>query len=134
MKQRILIAFDGVLHSYSSGWKGAATVPDMPNPQAIEFLRSLLEHPEMEVVIWTSRALESNQEEGSALSGAEAIQRWLNLHGMSWEEIGQIVITAEKLPAHMMIDYRAFAFEGNFPSIESIEDFQPWHQRSDTHD
>ena len=35
----ILLDFDGVIHSYTSGWKGAGVIPDPPVPGAIDFLR-----------------------------------------------------------------------------------------------
>lgn len=40
------IDFDGVLHSYKSGWQGARNIPDPPVPDAIPWLRSLLSDPD----------------------------------------------------------------------------------------
>ena len=42
----LCIDFDGVLHSYSSGWKGARNIPDPPVTGAIEWLDSLVEDGE----------------------------------------------------------------------------------------
>src|SRR5882672_3079773 len=39
MRKPILcLDFDGVLHSYSSGWKGADVIPDAPTPGMAAFL------------------------------------------------------------------------------------------------
>ena len=37
-KPIICLDFDGVIHSYTSGWKGAAVIPDPPVPGALEFI------------------------------------------------------------------------------------------------
>ena len=38
----LAIDFDGVLHSYSSGWKGSRNIPDPPVDGAIEWLNGLV--------------------------------------------------------------------------------------------
>lgn len=42
-KKIIAVDFDGVLHSYISGWKGARNIPDPPTPGAIRWLSIMLE-------------------------------------------------------------------------------------------
>ena len=37
-KPTLCVDFDGVIHSYISGWKGADVIPDPPVPGAIEAL------------------------------------------------------------------------------------------------
>ena len=38
MRKPILcLDFDGVLHTYSSGWKGADVIPDPPTPAVADF-------------------------------------------------------------------------------------------------
>ena len=32
MKQTVVFDFDGVIHSYKSGWRGASIIPDPPVP------------------------------------------------------------------------------------------------------
>ena len=60
-KPILCVDFDGVIHSYASGWKGADAIPDPPVPGAMEFLREALRH--FRVSIFSSR---SNQPGGIA--------------------------------------------------------------------
>ena len=41
----LCLDFDGVIHSFKSGWKGATNIPDPPVEGAIDWLRSLLGRP-----------------------------------------------------------------------------------------
>ena len=42
----ICVDFDGVIHSYKSGWRGVAVIPDPPVPGAIEWLECHLPVPD----------------------------------------------------------------------------------------
>jgi hypothetical protein len=42
-KPALVLDFDGVIHSYTSGWKGADVIPDPPTPGAREAIRTLRE-------------------------------------------------------------------------------------------
>ncbi len=124
MKKTVLCDFDGVLHSYTSGWKGAEIIPDPPNAGAMEWLDLMIEDPEIELVIWTSRV--HGDENGR---GEQAIRNWLFLHGLSEDKSEEIDITSDKRPAVLMIDDRGFQFEGFFPGPQSIKDFEPWSSK-----
>ncbi|MEM1416561.1 MAG: hypothetical protein AAGH15_16740 [Myxococcota bacterium] len=121
MENRIVcLDFDGVLHSYSSGWQGAGRIPDPPVPGAMEFLANLLNLPGFEVAIFSSRS--------SHKDGIRAMTRWLEEHfteydgfsARNWQRLEAIRWPTVKPPAHMTIDDRAFAFEGTFPSMVDI--------------
>ena len=72
-KPTLVLDFDGVLHSYTSGWKGAAVIPDPPVPGALEFVVRALER--FEVAVLSSR---SHQ-----WGGRGAMKRWLHNH-LTW--------------------------------------------------
>ena len=66
-KPILCLDFDGVIHSYTSGWGGAGQVSDPPVEGAVDFIISAMEH--FEIHIFSSR---SNQE-----GGIRAMQMWL---------------------------------------------------------
>jgi len=69
-KPILCLDFDGVIHSYTSGWKGADVIPDPPVPGAMEFITTAIDY--FDVHIFSSR---SNQ-----LGGIVAMQKWLAKH------------------------------------------------------
>lgn len=115
----IAVDFDGVIHSYTSGWKGAAVCPDPPVPGAIAFVREALGR--FAVAIYSTRA--------DTDEGANAIVDYLLRHGLEPELIPLLVITSGKPKAVLYIDDRAYCFGGVFPSLDLIEAFQPWNKQ-----
>lgn len=112
-RKSVAVDFDGVIHSYVSGWEGADVISDAPVPGAIDFLNELAEH--FTVVIFTTRA---------AHEGApEAISDWLTEHGFSPDSY---TITATKGPAIFYLDDRAWRFRGVFPTMQQIRRAYPW--------
>ena len=118
-KKTICVDFDGVLHSYTSGWQGADVVSDDPVDGAMEWLCDLLNYG-FDVCIYSSR---SGQE-----GGIQAMQEWLCAHGMALY-IHELRFPVEKPPAHLTIDDRAICFEGVFPTMDEIDTFKPWNKR-----
>lgn len=152
-KPILCLDFDGVLHSYSSGWKGARRIPDPPVPGALEFVVGALER--FQVAILSSR---SHQ-----WFGRFAMQRWLHRHLVAaagadydttpewWRwRIGQSAFAdpwidevryaaglvvreiqwpLHKPPAMVTIDDRAITFTGEWPALEYLKAFKPWNAR-----
>lgn len=125
-KKLLCVDFDGVIHSYTSGWKGATIIPDPPVPGAIEWLYQACKV--FRVCIYSSR---SNQE-----GGIEAMQNWLRecigefdntfiAYG-EWEN--EIEWPTSKPPAFLTIDDRAITFTGEFTNVEELAKFQPWYK------
>ncbi len=150
-RQRILVDFDGVLHSYESGWQGARTIADPPVPGAISWLCHTVS--QIDVAILSSR---SHQ-----FGGRWAMKRWLRKHAAKhfyethdglmgmWKAIGfrpgmdpvqdecrhaanQLVKLIQwpkyKVPSLLTIDDRAICFDGAFPRVAAIKEFKPWNR------
>jgi hypothetical protein len=125
-KPILCLDFDGVLHSYSSGWKGADVIPDAPVPGALEFIRAAQEH--FHISIFSSR---SGQQ-----GGRLAMFQWLRKHASEkWGEREAFLVLIgvefphEKPPAFVSIDDRAICFEGLFPDPKALLGFKPWNKR-----
>ena len=112
-KKRICFDFDGVIHSYTSGWKGADIIPDPPVKGAKEVIDELISK-HYEIVIFSTRA--------RIVQGYNAIQEYLNKYNIEFD-----MITSDKIPAFVYIDDRAICFNGDMPGlIEQIDTFVPW--------
>ena len=126
----LCLDFDGVLHSYRSGWKGATKILDPPVEGAIEWLRSLLGRPvnentrlrylDFRVAIYSARSRH--------LFGRRAIKKWLMKHNLKKSEIKLIDFPLMKPQLYLQIDDRALTFTGTFPTADEMKNFRPWHQ------
>jgi hypothetical protein len=116
MKQTLILDFDGVMNSYTSGWKGADVIPDDPVPGTKEAVAKLRER--FIVMVVSSR---SHQE-----GGIEAIKAWLAKHDIVVDDV-----PAHKPPHVCTVDDRAFRFEGDWNAvIEGIDAAcVPWNKK-----
>lgn len=114
----ICVDFDGVIHSYDSGWKGADVIPDNPVPGSIDWLNAMLDEDGIRPVIYSSRSKDP--------LGVAAMKDWLGAHGARVEELE---FPTQKPAAYLTIDDRAFAFQGWFPTAEEIREFKPWNKK-----
>lgn len=117
----ICVDFDGVLHHYRTGWQGVDKITDTPVPGAIPFLIDLVSDPRFTCCIYSSR---SKEEEGIL-----AMRQWLLEYGLPPSVLREIQFPTQKPAAYMTIDDRAICFEGNFPTLEDLDAFQPWTRR-----
>lgn len=124
--------FDGVIHSYTSGWTSADHVADSPVPGAIDFLRRASEH--FTVAVYSSRSHQSG--------GLNAMQQWLAEHmhnvknypeskpgemiDVTW--FSKIIWATSKPSAMISIDDRAITFTGAWPDMRDLIDFRPWNK------
>lgn len=117
-KLTVAVDFDGVIHSYTSGWKGAANLPDPPVEGAIAWLNKL--DKRFSVAILTTRA--QTQE------AVDAIEDYLIEHGYKGS---MPLITDRKIPALMYVDDRGWRFDpkkGGFPDVDKIQSMKPWNK------
>lgn len=116
MKKTVVFDFDGVIHSYTSGWKGDSVIPDPPVPgikEAIDEIRDA----GYEVVVVSTRC--------ATVQGQGAVRGWLLDHGI---EVDGVMM--KKPPAICYIDDRAICFDGNAGTLlERIQTFKPWNKK-----
>lgn len=132
-KPILSVDFDGVIHSYSSGWQGVDVIPDPPVPGAIDFLRRASEH--FTVAIYSSRSHQTG--------GLNAMQQYIAEHAHDIRQYphvqpGDVIDTTwmhrllwptNKPSAFLSIDDRALQFTGHWPEIAEMQAFQPWNKR-----
>lgn len=129
----LCLDFDGVLHSYTSGWKGAHFIPDPPVPGAMAFLIEAVKF--FDVQIFSSRS----HQEGGVIAMRTWVDYWLEKE-YGWDKGVEAVTDAngvrnnvtfptQKPPAMITIDDRALTFDGTWPSIESLKAFKPWNKK-----
>jgi len=112
----LCLDFDGVCHSYSSGWKGVDVILDPPVDGLASFIRSASLH--FDVQIFSSRSSNS--------SGIDAMKAWFD----KWMPLESLLLTfpSEKPPATVGIDDRVLTFSGTFPDVVSLKKFVPWNK------
>ena len=110
LPRTVCLDFDGVLHSYRSGWRGAETIPDPPihgTREAVERLRQ-----SYRVVVYSARC--------RSPEGRRAVENWLRKHEITVDEVCD-----HKPPALVYVDDRAIPFRGNWDqTIADIRQFR----------
>lgn len=116
MKRTVVFDFDGVIHSYVSGWKGEDIILDPPVDgikEAIEDIRN----SGYEVIVVSTRC--------ASCKGKTAILNWLQKYGIAVDGVCK-----EKPPAICYIDDRAICFDGKTENLlYKIKNFVPWNRR-----
>lgn len=113
MKKTIVFDFDGVIHSYKSGWQGVNVISDEP-VDGIKEVIDELRNKNYEVVIVSTRSADIN--------GKNAMEEWLVKYNIVVDKISDI-----KPPALVYIDDRAITFDGNTDGlVEKICAFRSW--------
>jgi hypothetical protein len=109
-RRTVCLDFDGVLHSYRSGWCGSAIIPDPPIHGTRESVARLRQ--QFRVVVHSSRC--------HVEAGRRAVQSWLQKHGIVVDDVCE-----HKPPAHVYVDDRAVRFCGNWDElIDEIRQFR----------
>lgn len=112
-KKTVAFDFDGVIHSYESGWQGVDVIPDPPVPGIKKVIDNLREDG-YNIVIYSTRC--------SQESGRKAIIDWLDKYNIHVNDI-----SAEKPVAFCYVDDRAINFRGRTDKLyQQIIDFKSW--------
>ena len=125
-KPILCLDFDGVIHSYISGWKGADVIPDAPVAGAFQFIVDA--STAFDVQVYSSRSHQPG--------GIDAMRAWFK----KWDETpGDHATTTcasllisfpdHKPSAMISIDDRSLLFEGTWPRVDDLRKFQPWNKR-----
>lgn len=132
-KPILCLDFDGVLHSYTSGWQGATVISDPPVPGAIAFLYEAILH--FDVCIYSSRS----HQPGGIDAMMDWIAKWEGVWIAEQQRAGRpqartslllnIRFPTEKPSAFLTIDDRALTFTGEWPSMAVLLAFKPWNKR-----
>lgn len=113
-KPTVIFDFDGVIHSYTSGWQGVTNIPDPPVPGIKEALQEI--RKEYRVVVVSTRCFQPG--------GIEAIKKYLAKYGIEVDEV-----TDKKVPAILTVDDRTICFDGKPERLlEKIKNFKPWNE------
>lgn len=130
-KPILCLDFDGVIHSYTSGWQGMGVCDDPPVPGTLKFLLEATRH--YRVHVYSSRS--------RSIRGRRAMRRYFRRHfripltfspnhDHDWLDEA-IEMPWFKPPALLTIDDRALTFTGNWAdfSPKILKGFQPWNKR-----
>ena len=114
-KQTVCMDFDGVIHSYKSGWQGAENCPDPPVPgirEAVAEIRAA----GYELVVCSTRC--------ATHAGWLAVCNYLKTHNIDVDDI-----VKDKPPAIVYIDDRAICFDGHPETLlGKVRSFKPWNK------
>jgi hypothetical protein len=126
----LLLDFDGVIHSYISGWQGVDVIPDPPVTHAwrkkgsnhvydsIDWVTNLVLSDLFKVCIYSSRSKDP--------AGVTAMKVWLLDWGMEHRVLDLIKFPTTKPAAFLTVDDRAIKFEGEFIPADKLIKFRTW--------
>lgn len=131
----ICVDFDGVIHSYKSGWQGVSNIPDPPVEGAIEWLEQHLPIPDAVCAMapkHTGPIVQIYSSRSKSWRGRRAMKRWFVKHGLHSAYITDKILKfpIKKPPAFLTIDDRAICFNGTFPTKDEMLSFKTWYGRS----
>lgn len=153
----LCLDFDGVIHSYTSGWKGASVIPDMSVPGVGDFLLRAVAH--WNVAIYSSRSrflfgrmamkryvrdiiwdacLKAPADLEAAWSATEGLPPdWMpwSLYDVrdAADHINRHISYPWFKPAALVtIDDRALTFNGDWFSYDPVKlkEFRPWNKKA----
>lgn len=133
-KPILCLDFDGVIHSYKSGWQGGTTI--IPDPYVPGFFKWAIEAVKhFKLVVYSSRSKD--------LDAPRAMREWLGTQSINAIEAGEvssdfdwgslfpyIEFAHEKPPAFLTIDDRAWCFDGTWPDPKRLLAFKTWQQKT----
>ncbi len=126
-KPILCLDFDGVCHSYASGWQGADVIPDPPVEGLFEFIIEANKH--FSIYIYSTRSCEEN--------GIKAMKEWFEGYFGGWLTVNRyrglplyalLHFPTKKPPAFVSLDDRVLTFTGEWPDVDTLINFKPWNR------
>lgn len=115
-KKTVVFDFDGVIHSYTSGWQGNENIPDPPVNGIKETIETLRKN-NYSVIVVSTRC--------RTPSGTDAIKQYLQKYSIIVDGVQK-----EKPPATCYVDDRAICFTGDTSNlVNQITSFKSWTQK-----
>ncbi len=115
----LCLDFDGVCHSYTSGWQGEEVILDPPVDGLFEFLEEVT--ATFVVAIYSVRSKTGY--------GRAAMRRWFDLWSPdSVKKLG-LKFPDSKPSAYVSLDDRVLTFTGEWPAVQTLVEFQPWNKQ-----
>lgn len=116
-KKTVVFDFDGVIHSYKTGWNGdPGYMPDPPVEGIKEAIQEIRKAG-YEVVVVSTRCITEY--------GKHMLIKYLEKY-----EIEVDGVKKEKPPAIVYVDDRAICFDGDTSTLlQKIKDFKPWNSK-----
>lgn len=116
MEKTVCFDFDGVIHSYKSGWKGIAIIPDPP-VEGIQDVILRLRNDGYTISIYSTRCANS--------FGKAAIATYCRKNGIYYDQLDSI-----KPPAVVYVDDRGLNFDGKTDGlVKKIKNFHSWIEK-----
>jgi len=117
-KSTIALDFDGVVHPYKTPWQGIDKIPDPPTEATKVAIGMLRE--KHKVIIFSTRC--------ASAKGIQAISKYLKEHGIEVDGVSR-----EKPKAVLIVDDRAYRFDGNWTALLAFVDnpnnLTPWNRK-----
>ena len=120
MKPILCVDFDGVIHSYTSGWQGPLLIADPVTPGFFEWLDEAAQY--FKIVIYSSRS--------KHLGGPDAMAAWLEEQRSvaAGKSPLPVEFAHEKPTAFLTLDDRCICFDGHWPDPQVMLQFKPWNK------
>jgi hypothetical protein len=132
-KPILCVDFDGVVHSYTSGWRGATVIPDPPVHGALRWLWKATEWWDVQIYSSRSKDPEAREAMWAWMAKYSALEFDAE-HPMAYvgtDHPYPIIFAYEKPSAFLTIDDRAICFEGDWHELDpaGLLGFKPWNKR-----
>lgn len=129
-KPILCLDFDGVIHSYDSGWQ-SGEIYGTVTPGFWEWAEKAARY--FQLVIYSSRSKTDD--------GVIAMSMWMHNERKKWREAGGVSVhdepltyefAHEKPPAFLTIDDRGLTFNGKWEDFDpqSLLAFKPWNVKN----